>query len=179
MLVCRALIATLVEAPLVAGRRQPRRGRIVGWDEMGAHTREALHEEASRPGACPDWAWPFFDEARIEPANSVVLEHAGRVQGFMVNHRIAADTVRYSRLFLFPGAARGAGFALAGESLWRQHERLGARVPKGSCDLEVANRMMLNFLGRHLRPWLTSVAVSKVARKVLVPQAKAVGDPAR
>lgn len=175
MLVCRARLSRLAESPLVARRRPPRRGRIVGWDELTAAQRDALRASTRDPARCPDWAQPFFEEERIEAACSVALEDDGAVLGWMIAHRIAPDTVRYSRLYVLRGAAQGAGFALAAEAAWRQHSRLGNAAPFGSCDLAVSNRMMTNFLGRHLRPWLESVTASKGASKALAPLPAAVG----
>ncbi len=175
MLVCRARLARLAESPFVAGRRAPRRGRVVGWDELTAPQRDALRASTRDPARCPDWARPFFEEERIEAACSVALEDDGAVLGWMIAHRIAPDTVRYSRLYVLRGAAQGAGFALAAEAAWRQHSRLGNAAPFGSCDLAVSNRMMTNFLGRRLRPWLDSVTASKGASKALAPLPAAVG----
>lgn len=43
---------------------------------------------------------PFKDENIIELANSIGLEYKDRVIGWMITHRVAPDTVRYSALYV-------------------------------------------------------------------------------
>ncbi len=46
---------------------------------------------------------PLVDEDKIEYINSLGLRYEGRVVGWMVNHRVAADTICYKYLYVEPG----------------------------------------------------------------------------
>jgi GNAT superfamily N-acetyltransferase len=167
MLVCRSTIVRLRQAAFVETPLPKGAGDVFAWAELSAGEREAIVEEQRASAFYPEWASPFGDEARVEPTNSLGLRRGGRVIGWMVTHRILPDTVRYSRLFVRPGTASGAGIALVGRAIRLHAERLAPGAPLASMDLAASNRMMLNFLARRLRPALTDVSVSKVSLKDL------------
>lgn len=169
MLVCRAEIATLRQAPFASRSTPARAGDVVPWTSLTRAQRQGLvDEQASASGPVfPPYLTPFQDEAAIEPANSLALLRGDRVLAFMITHRVAPDLVRYSRLFVRRGVPAGAGFGLAGQAVRLHHERLSTEAPLASMDMAVGNRMMINFLGRHLRPYLTSLSVSKRSLKAL------------
>ena len=167
MLVCRSEIPLLHQAPYVS-RRVPRRaGEVVLWSSLGTAERNALRDEQAREPVFASWVTPFEDEDRIEPASSLALIRDGVIQGFMITHRVAPELVRYSRLSVRRGVPVGSGFGLAAQSIRLHWERLRGEAPLASVDFGVSNRMMVNFLGRHLRPYLTSVDVSKRSSKSL------------
>jgi GNAT superfamily N-acetyltransferase len=166
MLVCRSHIGLLRHAPFTTARPPARAGEVMSWAELPIQLREELRCELAERPFCPAWASPFGEEERIEPVTSLFAVRGGRVEAWMMTHRIAPDTIRYSRLFVRSGMPAGTGLGLAGLSLSLHCERL-AGAPRASLDFEVSNRMMVNFLARHLRPFLETVSVSKVARKEL------------
>lgn len=56
---------------------------------------------------------PFNDEKNIEHLNSLGLEYKGRVVGWMINHKIDPDTIRYTVLYVEPSLKyRGVGIRL-------------------------------------------------------------------
>lgn len=170
MLVCRSTIELLRRAPFVA-RVPESAGRVFEWAGLGAQEKQALRDELAASDQVPEWASPFGAQTDLEPGNSIGLVRGGRIAGWMITHRPLADTVRYSRLFVRRGERPGLGFMLVGHSILLHAERLADAAPLASMDLGVSNRMMVNFLARRLRPFLSDVAVSKASVKELGPAA--------
>lgn len=72
------------------------------WRDLNETERDQLKSEADRQ-IIPGFLSPFGrNEKIIEPANSLVLINEKRVIGWMITHRIAPDTIRYSSLYISP-----------------------------------------------------------------------------
>lgn len=72
------------------------------WSDLTSQEKEQMKNESER-NLIPAFLSPFGkDENIIEPANSLVLTHGKKVVGWMITHRIAPDTIRYTSLFIIP-----------------------------------------------------------------------------
>lgn len=171
MVACRTDIDLLARAPWV---REPPRApgaEVFAWSELGRDDRARLEDEQAARPFYPGILSPFAEEATIEPLNSLGLHRGGRIEGWMITHRIAPDGVRYTKLFLRPGSrAAGHGLLLSGLAVRRHAESgLAAAAPRCFCDLEAGNLVMWNFFRKRLRPYVTFAAVTKGSHKVLSP----------
>lgn len=69
------------------------------WKELSKEERKILHKELSQ-GQFPLSVSPFSEENLIEPLNSLGLRYKGRIVGWMITHRIAPDTIRFTALYI-------------------------------------------------------------------------------
>ncbi len=90
----------------------------------------------------------------------------GKVVGWMINHRVASDTIRYSILFVAKEIQRsGKGMVLLAESIRLQ---LDSSVPYGKFAVQIQNQPMLHIVRRHLSPYLIGQTESRSAKKNLI-----------
>jgi GNAT superfamily N-acetyltransferase len=164
MVFCRSEIRTVAEAPwVVRTPGLPEDFSIFPWAELSSEEREdILLRQRERPWY-PEDLGPFLDEALIEPINSVGLRHRGRVVGWLSTHRVAADTIRYTTLFVARHHQRMArGVALMAEAV-RRHAT--SCVPYGACAVNWENPGMSVFVCRRLLPHVQSATEVRRASK--------------
>lgn len=95
----------------------------------------------------------------MEPLNSLGLRYRGRLIGWMVTHRVAADTIRYSTLFVAERfRARARGISLLSAAIQRQ---IVSPVTNYTFAVAAENAAMLRFVQRHLQPYLTGMRESR------------------
>ncbi|MBW4495159.1 MAG: TIGR03032 family protein [Oscillatoria princeps RMCB-10] len=120
---------------------------VFPWGELTPDERQEILQGQWYPPSLS----PFGDEARIEPVNSLGLRYNGGLIGWCVNHRVAADTIRYSTLFVrerFQKLGRGA--SLLAESIKLQ---VASPIPYCTFSTAVDNAPMLKFVERYLKPY--------------------------
>ena len=100
----------------------------------------------------------------MEPLNSLGLRRDGAVVGWMATHRLRADLVQYTCLFVREGVARGRSIALLAEAVRRQ---VRAGVPLMAFMMDASNAAMHRFLERRLTPYVVSRADVRRAGKHL------------
>ena len=125
---------------------------IQPWSLVSDAEREALRRAHAAQPWYPEEVSPFREPAIQEPINSLALRREGRLAGWLVTHRIAPATIRYTSLFVHPSCrGRGASLALMGEAGRRQAEALG---PASHATLGVwaGNRRMWRYVERELAP---------------------------
>lgn len=71
------------------------------WNALTEQERQDLQNQ-ERAGSFPLSVSPFGEEEIIEPINSLGLRHTNEVIGWMITHRIAPDTIRYTSLYIHP-----------------------------------------------------------------------------
>lgn len=95
----------------------------------------------------------------LEPAISLGLRHQGVLVGWLIAHRVAADTVRYASVFVAPAhRLRGQGLALLAEGFNRQHSA-GIAHAKGA--IAAGHSEFLRLFKRHLQRYLTAASAAK------------------
>lgn len=130
------------------------------WSELTDAEADGLREQSWYP----DYLSPFPEEA-VEPLNSLGLRRGGRVVGWVLTHRLDADTIRYTRLCVHPDhRTRGRGIALLGASIRRQIE---AGVKYGFFGVRSENRPMVRFLHGRMLEHLEEVKESRLATRSL------------
>jgi ribosomal protein S18 acetylase RimI-like enzyme len=140
--------ARVVEAAVMRPRRLPEGYEIFPWAELTADERREVVERQQRSPWFPPALSPFQMEDRVEPALSLGLRHRGRVAGWLICHRVGAELVQCTSLFVEEGHRRlGRGLALLA----------AAAESFATCDVErvifmveVANAPMMRFFERRL-----------------------------
>lgn len=138
---------------------------IFPWAELRAHERrDLLARERSAPWY-PRTLSPFQEEARLEPINSLGLRHHGEVVGWIITHRLVADTIQYTTLFVRRDLRRlGRALPLLAEAVRRQ---MISGVPKGTCAVQPHNRAMAAYMRRRFVPYGISLSELRRSRKEL------------
>ena len=104
---------------------------------------------------------PPQDAQGLEPAVSLGLRHQGALVAWLIAHRVAPDTVRYSSVFVAPNhRLRGQGLALLAEGFNRQHS---AGIAHAKAALPMGSTEILRVFTRHLQTYLTAVGAAKSA----------------
>lgn len=89
------------------------------WKQLSPTEKSKLENQLQQ-GVIPIEVSPFRDESTIEPINSLGLRDSKDVVGWMITHREAADTIRYTALFILPQYPTVEAIALLWESIWLQ-----------------------------------------------------------
>lgn len=73
---------------------------IISWTQVTEQERKHIHHQYKQ-GTFPAMVYPLgHDVELIEPMNSLALRHRGELIGWMVTHRVAADTIRYAYFYV-------------------------------------------------------------------------------
>ncbi|MTJ08041.1 TIGR03032 family protein [Anabaena sp. UHCC 0204] len=104
---------------------------------------------------------------RLEPLNSLGLRYRGEVIGWVFTHRVAPDTIRYTTLSIAePFEKRGRGISLLAEAIRRQ---VNSGVPYLTGSVSHHYPRLLQFVERHLTPYLTGLGEVRQTSKSLIP----------
>lgn len=138
------------------------------WMELTSLEREAIQKQQGNLRWYPDILCPFKEEDIIEPCNSLGLRYQDQVVGWVITHRVAVDTVRYTSLFVRQDLQRlGRAIPLLLTSFLLQSETKEAT--KAVFTVAVDNTPMIRFVHRRISPYLASVRQSWESSKLLVP----------
>ena len=85
---------------------------------------------------------PFTQEDKIEPLNSLGLRYKDKVIGWMINHRIAPDTIRYTQMYVHPDYQPLSRSILFLAKAIEIHSREVKEVPKATFRVETHNTPM-------------------------------------
>ena len=100
---------------------------------------------------------PFTQEDKIETLNSLGLRYKDKVIGWMINHRIAPDTIRYTQMYVHPDyQPLSRSILFLAKSIGIQF-REAKEVPKGTFRVETHNTPMVKFVHRRLAPYLEEI----------------------
>jgi len=89
------------------------------FEELTSEERAVLQK--ARGILYPEELDPFLDEESFEPSNSYGLRYDRQVVGWMINHRVLSDTIRYTRLWTRNDLRKfGLGMTLIAKSLHQQ-----------------------------------------------------------
>jgi GNAT superfamily N-acetyltransferase len=155
------------QAPWMHRYPLPAAFTIFPWTELTTAEAEQLQHRQDYPKALS----PFTNDPRLEPLNSLGLRYQNRVVGWVITHRIAPDTIRYSTMYVEPAFQRlGRGVSLFVEAIDRQ---IDSPIAKGKYAVAKDNMPMIHFVQRHMKPYATSLSESRQAKWVQVDQLQA------
>lgn len=166
MLVCKGKGESVMEAPWMKKYSSlPASYTIFPWLEITQDERLAIQEQQKEHPWIPKDLIPFQHEPDMEPLNSLGLRYKGQVVGWIINHRIAPDTIRYTCSFVREDLQKmGRVISLYAEACKRQVE---AQIPNGIWTVPLVHKSMVAFVKRHLTPYLTSLAETRQTFKLL------------
>ncbi|GAB4525549.1 MAG: hypothetical protein Tsb0014_05020 [Pleurocapsa sp.] len=102
---------------------------------------------------------------RVEKLNSLVLYRGKQLIGWIINHRIASDTIRYSSLYIQSDLATAQlKIALLSESIKRQ---INSFIPYGDFMVVNPQASVLKLIYRYLKPYNTMWFESRQSSKKL------------
>jgi GNAT superfamily N-acetyltransferase len=167
MLVCSGPISNIKDACwLKLHNSLPSSYTIFPWVELTQQERELIQKQQASSVWYPEILSPFQQKETIEPLNSLGLRYQNQVVGWMITHRVAADTVRYTKLFVREDLQPlGRAIPLLATAIRLQLE---SRETTEAVFTVVANNTpMVRFVYRRLAPYLTSVRQSWGSSKLL------------
>lgn len=129
---------------------------VFPWTELTTAEKSTLIRQMEQ-GVIQQAVNPFQDEEIIEPLNSLGLRYKGEVVGWMLTHRMAPDTIRYTSLYVQRQLhLKGPAIFLLCESIKRQ---VASDVPWAILEVNVMHTELswLKFLKRRLMPYAVSV----------------------
>jgi GNAT superfamily N-acetyltransferase len=143
-------------------RTEPAEGdELFLWSELRADEEAELRSAAWYPSDLG----PFPGDT-IETLNSLGLRADGKVVGWMINHRLDRETIRYTRLFVHPQhRIKARGVVLFAKSIGIQ---IAAQDPPyGYFGVKADNALMRRLLERRIAPFLDSLFESRSLMKKL------------
>lgn len=166
MLLARSTCALMATALLKHPPVIPPGFWIFPWTELEPAERVVLQTEAGMMAHVPAALRPLQYEAAIEGATSLGLRYGTELIGWIICQRAAPEVIQYSSLYVRPPfQQRGRGIPLLLEALRRQC-LLG--VPRAIFQVDASNTVMVRFVLRRMRPYLTDLTLSRLTRLPLV-----------
>ncbi|NEQ73973.1 MAG: TIGR03032 family protein [Okeania sp. SIO2C9] len=151
----------IAQAPWLYKHILPDSFTIFPWSELTDAEKQQIQQTLDYPTSLS----PFEDNSRLEPLNSLGLRYGDEVVGWMVTHRVAPDTIRYSTMFVAQRFQKlGRGVALIAEALKQQ---IASPVPNCTWGVAMENQQMVKFLRRRLAPYTTFISESRQSGKRL------------
>ncbi|MEG3440330.1 GNAT family N-acetyltransferase [Pannus brasiliensis CCIBt3594] len=137
---------------------------IFPWIELSQQDREFIQNQKSYFLEYPEILSPFQEEENMEVTNSLGLRYQDKVIGWMITHRVAPDTIRYTKLFVKRELqSLGRGIALLARSIHLHLEKIQA--PKMTCAIEFNNIAMVKFGEKRIAPHVRSIRQSRYSLK--------------
>jgi hypothetical protein len=157
MLVCHS-DSGIMRAPRVHTARMPAGYEIFPSNQLTPGERRSILDRQRESPFYPEILGPFTEENIISDVNSVGLRFGDQVVGWVIAHRILPDTTRFTRMFVH-GEHRRLGrttIALLAASIRMIcTSRLVETAPYAMWDASFDNTQMMQFVNRHLAPWMT------------------------
>jgi cytochrome P450/GNAT superfamily N-acetyltransferase len=166
-LVCKSNLTNILNAPWMHKEyRLPPSFTIFPWGEMTSEERQTIQQEQEANPWIPDFHVPSTHETdNLEPLNSLGLRYKGQVVGWILTHRIAPDTIRYTSMFVRQDLQKMArGIALLVNAIRLQDK---ANIPNGIWIVSNKNMPMVGFVKKRMLAYLTSVEENKGSLKSL------------
>jgi GNAT superfamily N-acetyltransferase len=146
--------------------RMPADSTIFPWTELTPDERETLQRTQAESGWIHPDLEPWRFDKGFDPQSSVGMRRDGEVVGWVINHRIAPNMVRFTVSFIRADLARRGGiFPLYVASL----ERL--RGTGATCTFVTASQFesMTNFVLKRCAPFVSFVGETRGVTKDLTP----------
>lgn len=126
------------------------------WDTLKATEREQI-EKDYKQGHFDSGVHPFLEEETIEPINSIGLRYKNRVIGWMICHRVAPDTIRYTAFYVKPEFCfRGYSIRLLVDAIQLQQQST-IKWSLFDLNLDQTPKSWIKFCRRRLAPYALKV----------------------
>lgn len=168
MVSVRFTMEVLQAAPWLSRYRLGPEYEIFSWCDLRGEEREELIDSQQKLHWIAHDLQPWdYEKSGYDEATSVGVRYKGKVVGWVINHRLSEDTLRYTCSFIHKSLGRlGRILPLYGES-FRRTIRAGYR--QGMFVTPLYHRGMAAFARKWFAPWSYFVGETKGSRKVLRP----------
>ncbi|MGK7874459.1 MAG: GNAT family N-acetyltransferase [Xenococcaceae cyanobacterium] len=165
MLLCKADIKSLNAPWIKMYKTLPSSFTIFPWCELTDEERIAIQQQQEKEPWIPEQLIPFQYEEDMESLTSFGLRYQGQVVGWLITHRIALDTIRYTCGWVREDLQKtGCLFAL----LVKAHKRqVRAKIPKAIWTVPMQYSNNVRFQ-KYQMEYLTSVEETRGSFKTLV-----------
>jgi GNAT superfamily N-acetyltransferase len=165
LLMFQATPKRMMEAPWIHKVSLPTSFSIFLWTELTKTERMIIQHNQEIKQWYPESLSPFQDEEIIESSNSLGLRYKGEIVGWMITHRFAPDTIRYTALFVRQDFQKmGRAISLLAKAINLHNS---SNIPEGLFVVDPENKFMLRFVNRHMAPYLTSTTETRGTYKSL------------
>jgi GNAT superfamily N-acetyltransferase len=166
MLICKGQAEEIIQAPWMKRySRIPSSYSIFPWLEITQEERQAIQQQQETQPWIPEDLIPFQYEKHLEPITSLGLRYQGQVVGWMINHRLSPDTIRYTCSFVRKDLQKmGRIISLYAEAAKLQVQ---AKISNVIWTVPVAHESMVNFVKHRWAPYLASLGETKGTFKFL------------
>jgi GNAT superfamily N-acetyltransferase len=166
MLVCKGNAETIMEANWIKKySRLPSSYSIFPWMEITKQEREIIQQQMKTQSLIAKDLTPFEYEKHLEPLNSLGLRYQGQVVGWVINHRLSLDTIRYTCSFVREDLQKmGRIISLYSEAGKRQ---VKAKIPNVIWTTPFIHKPMVEFIKHRWTPYLTSITETRGTVKEL------------
>jgi len=164
----------LMTAPFMRPTELPPDYVFFPWGEHTPNDRQIVIA-GLEAGRFPAMLSPYAEPAIVDPVVSLGLRYRGEIYGWMICHRIAPQTVRYTALYVRDDIPhKGLGIRMFTEAIKRHLNPARETTETIGCWGVLANNPFAAFLQRRLLPVLPDVSVSltRETRKVLTSGAE-------
>ncbi len=145
--------------------RLPTGYQFFPWAELTAMERADL-EQRMQGDALMQRFNPFLEADKLEPLNSLGLRYENHIIGWVITHRTAADTIRYTQMYVDPASQPlSRSTLLLAKAIQLQVEHLPHT--KGTFRVDMDNTPMVKFVHRRLKPYLDDMRTAYCAIKIL------------
>ena len=149
----------LREAPWLKESMLPASFEIFLWRDLKEEERQVITQRQEEESWYPPSLSPFGYNFQTEHLNSLGLRCRGEVVGWIINHRISRDTIRYTTLFVREDLQPfGLSISLLIESM-RHHvfAEEGIRPPKAVFKVPDGFAGMIRFAREKMAPYVGEV----------------------
>jgi len=166
MLILKGTLQEIVAAPWYGKYQRRDHFEFFPWSELSAEDLERLRTSHQETGWIAKDLVPWhYDTATLEPGSSIGIRLAGEVVGWVINHRLGDDTVRFTCSFIRRDLARRARILPAySESIRRAHE---ADLRRLMFSVPMHHPAMVGFALRWCAPWLSFQGETRGSAKEL------------
>lgn len=165
MLVCQTTPKKMMDAPWMYRHSLPTSFSTFLWSELTKDEKRIIQRQQQAERWYPEALSPFQDEEFIEPLNSLGLRYQEEVVGWMITHRYAPDTIRYTALFVRQEFHKmGRAIPLLAEAIYLQNS---SKIPLGIFVIDLENEPMCRFMRRRMSPYIISITETRSSVKLL------------
>ncbi|MEH2382710.1 MAG: GNAT family N-acetyltransferase [Nostoc sp.] len=166
MLLCKGDAQTIMEAKWMKRYSYlPAGYSIFPWLEITDQERQAIQKQQEVQPWIPKDLIPFQYEKKLEPLNSLGLRYQGQVVGWLINHRLSLDTIRYTCAFVREDLQKmGRVISLFSEAGKRQVQE---KIPNVIWTTPIMHKFMVAFIKKHWTPDLNDVDETRGTSKLL------------
>lgn len=165
-LICKAHAETVLQAPWMQKySRLSSDYSICSWLEVTPQEKQFIQQQQAEIEWIPSNLVPFKHEENLESLNSLALRYQGQIVGWLINHRLAPDTIRYTCSFVRQDLQKmGRIISLYAEAAKRQVE---ADIAYGIWVTPLFHEPMVKFIKNRLAPHMIYLRETRLTYKLL------------